>query len=309
MDIEPLRWHSDRLRQMAVDFFEGRGSRQFYLSGRDKMTCEEMLAAMSEQYDKTPQKYLDDMRKPSEWGGGPEIVALANILRRPIHVYELQDAREGCNNDKSNGGGASLAEDGASRPQSRSVSATSTTASGDGRRVVVGTGSSSISSGNGGSGRGGAPIALTSQSGVALAVNKGWKLRRIACFGSPRYDHCHAALHILSADSRFPDVRPGDQLAEGNHFLALFPVDHKPAAKKGKVAGGGAQKKRGGFVATTCPKKQVPPPPPRTQFWRAAAVKASSSAEPLWKKKGVLKRPIKWFRRAFLRATGGGGEE
>ena len=28
------------------------------------------------------------MRLPATWGGGPEIVALANALRRPIHVYE-----------------------------------------------------------------------------------------------------------------------------------------------------------------------------------------------------------------------------
>ena len=31
------------------------------------------------------------------------------------------------------------------------------------------------------------------------------------------------ALHILSTDSRFPDVTPGKQLAMGNHFMSLFP--------------------------------------------------------------------------------------
>ncbi|GKY91952.1 hypothetical protein MPSEU_000166800 [Mayamaea pseudoterrestris] len=48
-------------------------------------------------------------------------------------------------------------------------------------------------------------------------------LRRMACFGSPRFDK-RPALHILSADSRFPDLQPGSQLASGNHFLAVFPV-------------------------------------------------------------------------------------
>ena len=34
------------------------------------------------------------MRKQTEWGGGPEIVVLANVLHRPIHVYELHDGSE-----------------------------------------------------------------------------------------------------------------------------------------------------------------------------------------------------------------------
>ena len=48
-------------------------------------------------------------------------------------------------------------------------------------------------------------------------------LRRMACFGSPRYDR-REPLHILSADSRFPDVEPKRIRTVGNHFLALFPV-------------------------------------------------------------------------------------
>eukprot|EP00968_Pinguiococcus_pyrenoidosus_P007673 scaffold520_cov224-Pinguiococcus_pyrenoidosus.AAC.8 len=30
--------------------------------------------------------------RDGKWGGGPEIVALSNALRRPIHVYELLSA-------------------------------------------------------------------------------------------------------------------------------------------------------------------------------------------------------------------------
>ena len=45
----------------------------------------------------------------------------------------------------------------------------------------------------------------------------------MACFGSPRYDR-REPLHILSADSRFPDVEPKRIRRVGNHFLALFPV-------------------------------------------------------------------------------------
>lgn len=45
----------------------------------------------------------------------------------------------------------------------------------------------------------------------------------MACFGSPKYDR-REPLHILSADSRFPDVEPKRIRRVGNHFLALFPV-------------------------------------------------------------------------------------
>jgi hypothetical protein len=87
------------------------------------------------------------MRQPCVWGGGPEIVALVNLFRRPIHVYELRSAS---------------------------------------RRFC---------------------------------------LRRMACFGSPRFNS-QKALHILSADSRFPNIKPGRQLPNGNHFLALFPCEN-----------------------------------------------------------------------------------
>lgn len=49
-------------------------------------------------------------------------------------------------------------------------------------------------------------------------------LRRMACFGSPKFDR-REPLHILSADSRFPDVEPRKIRKVGNHFLALFPVE------------------------------------------------------------------------------------
>ena len=46
----------------------------------------------------------------------------------------------------------------------------------------------------------------------------------MACFGSPKFDR-REPLHILSADSRFPDVEPRRIRKVGNHFLALFPVN------------------------------------------------------------------------------------
>lgn len=49
-----------------------------------------------------------------------------------------------------------------------------------------------------------------------------FRLRRMACFGSPKFDS-REPLHILSADCRFPDLAPGQQATFGNHFMALFP--------------------------------------------------------------------------------------
>lgn len=71
-------------------------------------------------------------------------------------------------------------------------------------------------------------------------------LRRMACFGSPRFDR-NQALCILSADSRFPDLEPGQQLAAGNHFLAVFPLEKRSKLyqrfrrrnRRGLIRGGG----------------------------------------------------------------------
>ena len=71
-----------------------------------------------------------------------------------------------------------------------------------------------------------------------------FQLRRMACFGSPKYDR-QSALHILSADSRFPDIAPGQQLASGNHFLALIPESiMRSIAREGEGDGGGGTRKR-----------------------------------------------------------------
>ena len=131
------------------------------------------------------------MRQDSYWGGGPEIVALCNVLERPIHVYEL------CVN------------------------------------------------------------------------NNRFVLRRMACFGSPKFDR-RQALHILSADSRFPDLEPGKQLAAGNHFLAMFPEEKRSKRQRGV---------RGGEIE-----------PPATADYAGEEVMAQSSSTP-----SSVPRLSNWF--------------
>eukprot|EP00752_Nemacystus_decipiens_P001329 g1319.t1 len=71
--------------------------------------------------------------------------------------------------------------------------------------------------------------------------------RRMACFGSPSFDD-KQAIHILSADSRFPNLKPGRQLANGNHFLALFPCPETVTTSGpsgARLGGGGPGSLRG----------------------------------------------------------------
>ena len=122
----------------------------------------DLIETAASPYGCSAEEYCETMRKESFWGGGPEVVALCNLLKRPIHIYELYPYKK----------------------------------------------------------------------------NREFRLRRMACFGSPKFDR-NEALHILSADSRFPDVTPGKQLAAGNHFLAVFPSGMRNKDKRKRVRGGG----------------------------------------------------------------------
>jgi hypothetical protein len=155
-----LQWlyqNSATLREQAVDCLEQK-RKLLFLQGHEYLRSKDLVEAAASQYGISGTEYCQLMRQDSYWGGGPEIVALCNVLQRPIHVYEL------------------------------------------------------------------------------YVKNKQFVLRRMACFGSPKFDR-NRALHILSADSRFPDLAPGKQLASGNHFLAMFPVEKQ---KKQRLRGGDA---------------------------------------------------------------------
>jgi hypothetical protein len=127
------------------------------------LEARELLGAAAAQFDMSGEEYCDLMRRESYWGGGPEIVALCNHLKRPIHIYELI-------------------------PSDEAVSTTS------------------------------------SPNNKHAKTSKEFVLRRMACFGSPKFDR-REPLHVLSADSRFPDVEARRARRVGNHFLALFPAD------------------------------------------------------------------------------------
>jgi hypothetical protein len=170
VNLQWLYQSSARLREQAVDCL-GQQHNILFLQGHEYLKAHDLVQAAASQYGISGEEYCQLMRQDSYWGGGPEIVALCNVLQRPIHVYELASEKN---------------------------------------RFV---------------------------------------LRRMACFGSPKFDR-KEALHILSADSRFPDLTPGRQLTSGNHFLALFPQtleEQKRRPKKGaKLRGGGGRQSSDG---------------------------------------------------------------
>jgi hypothetical protein len=189
---ESMQWLyqlSTKLRHLAVDILALR-RKLLYLQGREYLKAKELVDAASAQYGITGTQYCDLMRQDSYWGGGPEIVALCNVLQRPIHVYELHVPTE------------------AEQPQQRPSHSTRSSARG-GRS-------------NDNSNTKDGVVPTPPDSSPSSSAAGGFVLRRMACFGSPKFDRS-PALHILSTDSRFPDVTPGKQLPSGNHFMALFP--------------------------------------------------------------------------------------
>ncbi|KAI2496090.1 cysteine protease [Fragilaria crotonensis] len=175
-DFQQLRQYAQALREKAVDFLEKRAKtihRPLYLQGDTCIETQELLEHFSSQYGMSAQEYCDAMRQDGVWAGGPEIVALCNVMKRPIHLYELHVD----DNDY---------QESSDRPR-------------------------------------------TAQ----------FCLRRMCCFGSPRFDS-KEAIHVLSADSRFPDINPGRHLREGNHFLSVFPATSSTLSRKPqRVRGGG----------------------------------------------------------------------
>ncbi len=218
--LQELKAASRKLRRMAVECLVSscssnkrqnnnkskRSSRRYkrlFIQGKDSMKTSQLLHTASSQYGITPEEYCELMMQDSYWGGGPEIVALCAVLRRPIHVYELVPL------PIIDGNGNISDEDKNRHVEEHEKAET--------------------------------PLLNKDR------INNKFCLRLLATFGSPKYDS-NDALHILSADSRFPDIdEPHCALKEGNHFLAMFPVDRMRSClcnyfANGLADGGGGRK-------------------------------------------------------------------
>ena len=203
-----LRHHSRTLRTLAVQTLNVTSphrshhphyrNRRLYLQGSENLSTHDLVERAAKPYGISTDEYCRKMNMDRYWGGGPEIVALSNSLRRPVHVYEL------C----------------------------------VGEIIVTTSDCGTINNNNNHS--------ESSSSTTSTANNKEeFILRRMACFGSPKFDK-REALHLLSVDSRFPDIKVGKQLEKGNHFLAILPNTHNYRPYDDDNYDDGNNKMRGG---------------------------------------------------------------
>ena len=84
-----MRKLSNFLRQMSVNVLQ-RENLSLITEGGENTTSTALLKLAADHYNLSSSAYCEQMRHERTWGGGPEIVALCNFLRRPIHVYELE---------------------------------------------------------------------------------------------------------------------------------------------------------------------------------------------------------------------------
>ena len=195
--------------------------RLLFLQGNEYLHRDELLHIAASQYDLTGYEYCELMENDGVWGGGPEIVALCNYLKRPIHVYELISIRPSSSHRSSSSSSNGITSKSHGKKERR-------------RRHQI---------------RDDHNVQQFRKSEHRINTKKQstkpeFRLRRMACFGSPKFDY-KEPLHILSADCRFPDLKPGQEASNGNHFLAMFPI------KKGDVMNDISSLKSSHFASST----------------------------------------------------------
>jgi hypothetical protein len=88
-NFEVIRYSSS-LRALAVETLKDRmeNNTSVVLQHGDTTSVSLLVNKAANQHGLTPNEYLKEMRQENVWGGGLEIVALANCLRRRIAVFE-----------------------------------------------------------------------------------------------------------------------------------------------------------------------------------------------------------------------------
>lgn len=181
-----------------------RRRKPLFIQGNEYLHVDDLLQLAGSQYDLTGMEYCKMMRKKGVWGGGPEIVALCNYLKRPIHVYELVTVHPPPASTRTlkysqfRNGMLALSKGILKKENGKDYDADINNMYQTKQRSKIRT------------------------SRLCKGSNPEFRLRRMACFGSPKYDY-KEPIHILSADCRFPDLKPGQEASNGNHFLAIFP--------------------------------------------------------------------------------------
>ena len=80
-----------RLRFKAIEELKDNENTNkiLHLDNNQQMSVRDVLKAAADNINMKEIEYLKEMELSKTWGGGPEIVALSNYFKRPIHVYEL----------------------------------------------------------------------------------------------------------------------------------------------------------------------------------------------------------------------------
>ena len=84
-----LRELSHRLRELSINVLKQQPGVCLVMEGEERIPSQELLEMVANNYNMSSTEYLTKMADAATWGGGPEIVALSNHFKRPIHVYEL----------------------------------------------------------------------------------------------------------------------------------------------------------------------------------------------------------------------------
>lgn len=79
---------SSRIRRESIAKLNS--SSTLILDGNNTISSTVLLNMVADQYGLAPDEYCSLMLLPDSWGGGPEIVAISNILNRQICIYELK---------------------------------------------------------------------------------------------------------------------------------------------------------------------------------------------------------------------------
>mmetsp|Transcript_12596 Transcript_12596/g.20949 ORF Transcript_12596/g.20949 Transcript_12596/m.20949 type:complete len:275 (-) Transcript_12596:54-878(-) len=86
-----MRNLSQKLRHLAVHILQQNNT--LVIENGDVMDSSLLLEMVSDIYDLNTTEYCQQILDPRTWGGGPEIVALSNHFKCPIHVYQLCTSR------------------------------------------------------------------------------------------------------------------------------------------------------------------------------------------------------------------------
>jgi len=119
-----LRKVSEKLRRLAVKLLTGEND-TLVMDNGEEISSSNLLQIVSDHYNMTTNEYCAKMLQTHAWGGGPEIVAISNHLKRPIHVYELASSSSNGKSSSSNSAGASSRISSSSSSSSSSISTTS----------------------------------------------------------------------------------------------------------------------------------------------------------------------------------------